>query len=100
MIMQLLASLMLSGMNRILASFSTTAIAAAGIYFRLQSFIFMPIFGLNQGYMPIIGYNYGHNNPKRMLKTIKLAVLIGFFFTMVGFILFQTIPTQIISLFN
>lgn len=100
MIMQFLASFMLAGMNLILASFTSTAIAAAGIYFRLQSFIFMPVFGLNQGYMPIVGYNYGHNNPQRMLKTIKLAVLIGFSFTMVGFILFQTIPTQIISLFN
>src|SRR6056297_1158425 len=100
MIMQLLASLMLSGMNRILASFSTTAIAAAGIYFRLQSFVFMPVFGLNQGYMPIVGYNYGHNNPKRMHKTIKLALLIGFVFTMTGFILFQTIPSQLVALFN
>jgi len=100
MVMQLLASLMLSGMNRILASFSTTAIAAGGIYFRLQSFIFMPVFGLNQGYMPIIGYNYGHNNPERVHKTIKLALLIGFVFTMTGFILFQTIPSQLVALFN
>lgn len=100
MVMQLLASLMLSGMNRILASFSTTAIAAAGIYFRLQSFVFMPVFGLNQGFMPIVGYNYGHNNPKRMLKTIKLAGVIAFVFTTAGFILFQTIPEQIVSLFS
>ena len=100
MIMQFLASFMLAGMNKILASFTTTAIAAAGIYFRLQSFIFMPVFGLNQGYMPIVGYNYGHNNPKRMLKTIKLAMLIGFLFTTIGFIIFQTIPEQLITLFN
>ena len=100
MIMQFLASFMLAGMNKILASFTTTALAAAGIYFRLQSFIFMPVFGLNQGFMPIVGYNYGHNNPKRMLKTIKVAGLVGFAFTMVGFILFQTIPEQLVSLFN
>jgi len=100
MVMQLMASLMLSGMNKILASFSTTAIAAAGIYFRVQSFVFMPVFGLNQGFMPIVGYNYGHNNPKRMLKTIKLAGVIAFVFTTAGFILFQTIPKQIVSLFS
>lgn len=100
MIMQFLASFMLAGMNKILASFTTTALAAAGIYFRLQSFIFMPVFGLNQGFMPIVGYNYGHNNPKRMLKTIKVAGLVGFAFTMLGFILFQTIPEQLVSLFN
>ncbi|MCF8009028.1 MAG: MATE family efflux transporter [Halanaerobiales bacterium] len=100
MIMQLLASFMLAGMNKILASYTTTAIAAAGIYFRLQSFIFMPVFGLNQGYMPIVGYNYGHNNPKRMVKTMKLAILIGFAFTLIGFILFQTIPKQLVTLFN
>ncbi|MGM0446601.1 MAG: MATE family efflux transporter [Bacillota bacterium] len=100
MVMQLMASLMLSGMNKILASFSTTAIAAAGIYFRVQSFVFMPVFGLNQGFMPIVGYNYGHNNPKRMLKTIKLAGVIAFVFTTAGFILFQTIPEQIVSLFS
>ena len=100
MIMQFLASFMLAGMNKILASFTTTAIAAAGIYFRLQSFVFMPVFGLNQGYMPIVGYNFGHNNPKRMMKTIKLAGVIAFVFTTAGFIIFQTIPTQLITLFN
>ena len=100
MIMQFLASFMLAGMNRILGTFNSTAIAAAGIYFRLQSFVFMPVFGLNQGYMPIVGYNYGHNNPKRMMKTIKLAGLIAFVFTTAGFILFQSIPQLLISLFN
>ncbi len=100
MIMQFLASFMLAGMNKILGSFTSTAIAAAGIYFRLQSFVFMPVFGLNQGYMPIVGYNFGHNKPQRMMKTIKLAGLIAFVFTTSGFILFQTIPTQLITLFN
>lgn len=100
MVMQFLASFMLGGMNRILAGFGSTAIAAAGIYFRLQSFIFMPVFGLNQGYMPIMGYNYGHNNPERMKKTFKSAVLVAFSFTMLGFFIFQIFPSQLISLFN
>ncbi len=100
MFMQFLASFMLGGMNRILAEYSATAIAAAGIYFRLQSFVFMPVFGLNQGYMPIIGYNYGHYKPERMKKAIKSTVIVAFSFTTAGFILFQTIPELLISMFN
>ena len=100
MVMQFMASFMLGGMNRILASFSSTAIAAAGIYFRLQSFVFMPVFGLNQGYMPLVGYNYGHQKPERMKKAIKSAFVIAFAFTTAGFILFQVMPTQLIKLFN
>ncbi|MBS4535450.1 MATE family efflux transporter [Clostridium sp. D2Q-14] len=99
MIMQMLASFMTSGLNLIVGAFSETAIAATGIYFKLQSFVFMPVFGLNQGYMPIIGYNYGHNNPKRMKKTIKYGFIISFIFTTLGFLLFQLIPTQLINLF-
>ncbi len=100
MVMQFLASFMLGGMNKILAGFGSTAIAAAGIYFRLQSFVFMPVFGLNQGYMPIMGYNYGHNNPARMKKAIKSALMIAFAFTFTGFIIFQTVPEFLIKLFN
>ncbi len=100
MIMQLLASFMIAGMNKILASYSETAIAAAGIYFRLQSFVFMPVFGLNQGYMPLVGYNYGHKNPDRMKKAIKAAFIIGFSFTAAGFTLFQIIPGQLVTMFN
>lgn len=100
MVMQFMASFMLGGMNRILGSFSNTAIAAGGIYFRLQSFVFMPVFGLNQGYMPLIGYNYGHQNPERMKKAIKYTFFVAFAFTTTGFIIFQTIPVQLIRLFN
>lgn len=100
MVMQFLASFMLAGMNKILVGYGSTAIAAAGIYFRLQSFVFMPVFGLNQGYMPIMGYNYGHNNPQRMKKTFKSALLVAFVFTTTGFILFQTIPELLIKMFN
>jgi len=100
-IMQLLASVMMAGINKfILAPVSATAIAVAGIYFRLQSFVFMPVFGLNQGYMPIVGYNYGHQKPKRMKKTIKLAGLVAFAFTTIGFVVFQLFPVKLIMMFN
>ncbi|MFW5787029.1 MAG: MATE family efflux transporter [Halanaerobiales bacterium] len=100
MVMQFMASIMLGGMNRILSNFSSTAVAAAGIYFRLQSFVFMPIFGLNQGYMPLVGYNYGHQKPKRMKKSIKTAFAIAFIFTTTGFIIFQIMPEKLILMFN
>src|SRR6056297_2090204 len=100
MVMQFLASFMLGGMNKILAGFGSTAIAAAGIYFRLQSFVFMPVFGLNQGFMPIIGYNFGHNNPDRMKKTFKSALLVAVIFTTTGFIIFQSVPELLIKMFN
>lgn len=100
MIMQLLGSVMLGGLNIIVGSHNDYALAVVGIYFKLQSFVFMPIFGLNQGYMPIIGYNYGHNNPKRMKETMKYGLITGFVITTLGFILFQTMPELLIRLFN
>ncbi|MTI65238.1 MAG: MATE family efflux transporter [Firmicutes bacterium] len=99
MVMQFLASFMIGGLNIIVGSYNETAIAALGIYFRLQSFVFMPVFGLNQGYMPIIGYNYGHGNPHRMQKTIKYGFLVAFTFTTLGFLLFQIFPEQLVKLF-
>ncbi|MGM0420663.1 MAG: MATE family efflux transporter [Bacillota bacterium] len=100
MVMQFLASFMIFGVNRIVGSYNSVAIAVVGIYFRLQSFVFMPVFGLNQGYMPIVGYNYGHNNPDRMIKTIKYGVLIAFSFTTAGFLIFQLFSRQLILMFN
>lgn len=100
MTIQLLASLMMFGLNKILGGYGPNAISTIGIYFRLQSFVFMPVFGLNQGYMPIIGYNYGHNNPDRIKKTMKLGFVIAFSFTALGFLIFQLYPTQLIKLFK
>jgi len=100
MTMQFLASFMIAGFNAILSGYNSTAIAALGIYFRLQSFVFMPVFGLNQGYLPIIGYNYGHNNPNRMKKTMKLGFIIAFTFTTLGFLIFQIFPGNLIAMFN
>lgn len=100
MAMQFLSSFMIAGLNAILSSYGSTAIAALGIYFKLQSFVFMPVFGLNQGYMPIIGYNYGHKNPNRMKETMKFAFIIAFVFTTLGFLLLQMFPKELIKLFN
>ncbi len=100
MIMQLLASFMVAGVNLIVVTYSLTAVAVMGIYFRLQSFVFMPIFGLSQGYMPILGYNYGHGNPIRMRKSIKYSLIVGFVFSTLGFVIFQLFPRELILLFN
>ncbi len=100
MIMQFLSSIMIGTMNIILATYSTVAIAVMGVYFRLQSFVFMPVFGLTQGYMPIIGYNYGHKKPKRIKQTSTYGFTIAFAFTLIGFIIFQLFPKKLIVLFN
>lgn len=100
MIMQLLASFMIGAVNIILAGYTSAAVAAMGIYFRLQSFVLMPVFGLSQGYMPIVGYNYGHKKPERIKKTVKYGFEIAFLFTMIGFFIFQIFPEQLVTLFN
>ncbi len=100
MIMQLLASLMVGGMNRILGSFSVSAIAVGGIFFRLQSFVFLPIIGLVQGYMPIVGYNFGQRSYKRMRQAIRSTALMAFSFSTLGLLIFQLFPRQLVTLFN
>ena len=72
--MQCVGSIMTFFMNQILMTFSATAVAVFGVYFKLQSFVFMPIFGMNNGMVPIISYNYGARRPDRVKKTIKLAM--------------------------
>ena len=100
MVMQFLGSFMIGGLNLIVGSYNTDAIAVLGVYFKLQSFVFMPVFGLNQGYMPIVGYNYGFNKPERMKETIKYGLLTGGFITTMGFIIFQIFPEPLMRLFN
>lgn len=100
MIMQLLASFMVGGLNIIVGGYNEYAVAVVGVYFRLQSFVFMPVFGLNQGYMPIIGYNYGYRKLNRMKEAIKYGLMIGFTITTLGFIVFQLIPEPLIRLFS
>ena len=99
-IMQSIGSVMTYCMNRILIEFSSTATAVFGVYFKLQSFFFMPVFGLNNGITPIIAYNYGAGQRKRMFKTIKLSMLVAFCLTFIGFLCFEGIPQILLSLFN
>ena len=99
-IMQSIGSVMVFGMNQILIAFTSTATAVFGIYFKLQSFIFMPVFGLNNGMVPIVAYNYGARKPDRIIKTVKLAVCYAVGIMVVGFALFQLFPDVFIGLFE
>ena len=99
-IMQSIGSIMTYGMNQILIAFSTTATAVFGVYFKLQSFVFMPIFGLNNGMVPIVAYNYGAQKRKRLLKTVKLSVIYAVGIMTVGVLLFQLIPDKLFMLFD
>ena len=98
--MQCVGSLMTFGMNLILMAFSSTAGAGFGGYFKLQSFVFMPIFGLNNGMVPIISYNYGARRPERVKKTIRLAVCYAEGIMVLGFCIFEFFPGQVLGLFS
>lgn len=99
-IMQSIGSIMTYCMNRILISFSSTATAVFGVYFKLQSFFFMPLFGLNNGITPIIAYNYGAQKKRRMLITIKLSMIVAFCLILVGFAGFELIPGTLLGMFD
>lgn len=87
-------------LNKILASFTTTAVAVFGAYFKIQSFIFMPIFGLNNGMVPILAYNYGALQMDRIKKTIKLAMTYAVSFMVLGFAIFQLFPDTLLGFFE
>ena len=99
-IMQSIGSVMTFTMNRILISFTEAATAVFGAYFKLQSFIFMPVFGLNNGMVPIVSYNFGAARPERVKKTIKLTITIAVCIMTAGLILFETIPGALLGLFS
>ena len=99
-VMQAIGSVMNYGMNRILITFTSTATAVFGVYFKLQSFIFMPVFGLNNGIIPIMAYNYGAGNKDRVIKTMKTAVLYAVGILTFGFILFQVFTVPFLQLFE
>lgn len=99
-LMQSVGSVMNFFLNKILISFTTTATAVFGAYFKLQSFIFMPVFGLNNGMVPIIAYNFGARRPDRVKKTIKLSILSAISIMAVGVIVFETMPHVLLSFFN
>lgn len=95
-----IGSIMIFYMNRILDSFTSTAIAVFGVYFKLQSFIFMPVFGINNGMIPIIAYNYGARNKQRIHQTIKLSVIAAVVIMLAGFAVFQILPYKLLALFK
>ena len=99
-IMQSISSVMVFGMNKILLLFSSTAAAVFGVYFKLQSFIFMPIFGLNNGMIPIVAYNYGARDKKRIMSTVNLSVMIAVGIMLVGLAIFQIFPAQLLGFFG
>lgn len=99
-IMASIGSVMTFGLNKILIGFTTTATAVFGVYFKLQSFVFMPVFGLNNGMVPIVAYNFGARKPERMMQTVKLAVCYAIGIMIIGFSIFQLAPHLLLGLFE
>ena len=99
-IMNSVGSLMNFGMNQILQGFNETATSVFGIYFKLQSFFFMPLFGLNGATISIVAYNYGARNPERIMKVLKLAVASALGLMLAGFAVFQLTPDLLLNMFN
>lgn len=99
-LMQSIGSVTTFGMNNILLMFSSTAATVFGVYFKLQSFIFMPVFGLTNGIIPIVAYNYGARNKKRIYQTMKLGAALAIGIMFVGMLVFQIFPETLLSLFD
>jgi putative MATE family efflux protein len=100
MIMASIGSIMYYGMNRILASFDYAATAVFGVYFKLQSFFFMPVFGMNNAIVPIVAYNYGARKRSRMLECIKTGVILAVGIMAVGTLVFESVPAFLLGVFN
>ena len=99
-IMQSIGSLMTYGMNQILLAFTSTAATVFGVYFKLQSFVFMPIFGLNNGMVPIVAYNFGARNKERLTRTVKLSMVYAVCLMAAGFLVFQIFPARLFAMFD
>lgn len=99
-IMQCIGSVMVFGLNRLLLSFTTTAAAVFGAYFKLQSFVFMPVFGLTSGMVPILAYNYGAKKPERVKATIRLSVFVAIIIMTLGLLVFELFPQTLLSMFK
>ena len=98
--MQAIGSVMTFGINKIIISFTTTATAVFGAYFKLQSFVFMPVFGLNNGMVPIIAYNYGARRFDRVKKTVIITIATAVCIMLTGAAVFELAPKTLLSLFN
>lgn len=99
-IMVAVGSIMTFSINKIVIAFTETAAAVFGVYFKLQSFVFMPLFGMNNGVIPIISFNYGARNKQRVMKTIGVAILFALFFMAIGLASMQILPKELLSIFN
>lgn len=99
-IMQSITSVMTFGLNKILGGFNDTAQAVMGAYFKLQSFVFMPVFGLNNGLVPVLSYNYGARKKKRMIASIKVSAIYAVSIMIVGMAVMQLVPEALLEMFD
>lgn len=99
-VVQAIGSVMTFGFNKILLMFTPTATAVFGVYFKLNSFVFMPVFGLNNGMVPIIAYNYGARNKKRIVETMRLSVIVAVCLMLVGLAAFMAVPDKLLGFFS
>lgn len=99
-IMQGMVAIMLTGMNWILADLNTTSVAVLGIYYKLQSLVFMPVFGISQGTMPVVGFNYGAKNKERILGALKFAGAMALIYMTIGLMVFQLFAEPLLGVFN
>ncbi len=99
-VMQAIGTVMNMAMNGILSGFSTTAYTVFGLYFKLQSFVFMPVFGLTQGLLPIMGYNYGARNKKRLMSALRQGCMIALVIMTAGMLVFLLLPDKLLGIFN
>lgn len=95
-----IGSVMTYMMNRILEGFSSTAVAVFGVYFKLQSFVFMPVFGLNNGLVPVMAYNLGAAKEQRIREALRFSVIVAVCIMVLGAVVFELIPQQLLSIFN
>lgn len=99
-LLQTVASVLIFGLNQILVSFTETATAVYGVYFKLQGFAFLPIIGMNNGMVPIIAYNYGARKPDRIMQVIKLAMTYALCIMIVAVLVFQFLPDRLLGIFQ
>jgi len=99
-LMQSIGSVMVFFMNKILLNFTSTAAAVFGIYFKLQSFIFMPVFGISNAMVPIVAYNFGAGHRERIIKTVKLSMIYSVGIMLVGFAISQIMPGRLLMMFD
>ena len=95
-----IGSIMTLGMNKILLGFTSTAVAVFGAYFKIQSIVFMPLFGMNNAMVPIIGYNFGAGSKERIKQAYKIGCIYGCIFMWIGLAVIQLFPVQLLGFFN